>query len=92
MNTPGYCALFSCQSIQIPTPHAKMRINGFEQSHFREGAGPKKRLFWKSLTRYGPRRGAAEKKIKRENNVHLRQLAKKSTYVPVVPSFFPLFF
>jgi hypothetical protein len=32
--------------------------------------------------------GAAEK-IKRENDVHLRQLAKKSTYVP---SFFSSFF
>jgi hypothetical protein len=28
-----------------------------------------------------PPQGAAEK-IKRENDVHLRQLAKKSTYVP----------
>jgi hypothetical protein len=28
-----------------------------------------------------PTQGAAEK-IKRENDVHLRQLAKKSTYVP----------
>jgi hypothetical protein len=34
------------------------------------------------------RQGAAEK-IKRENDVHLRQLAKKSTYVP---SFYFLFF
>jgi hypothetical protein len=30
-----------------------------------------------------------QKKIKRENDVHLRQLAKKSTYVP---SFFSFFF
>jgi hypothetical protein len=32
-------------------------------------------------------RGAAEKR-KRENDVHLRQLAKKSTYVPSFFSFF----
>jgi len=33
-----------------------MRIKGFCQSHFREGAGGpalKKRLFWMYLTRYG---------------------------------------
>jgi hypothetical protein len=34
------------------------------------------------------RRQGATKKIKRENDVHLRQLAKKSTYVPSFFSFF----
>jgi hypothetical protein len=43
----------------------------------------------KRLRHYGRRQQGATEKIKRENDVHLRQLAKKSTYVP--SSFFFFF-
>jgi hypothetical protein len=43
------------------------------------------------LTLLVTKQGAAEK-IKRENDVHLRQLAKQSTYVPGTFFFFSFFF
>jgi hypothetical protein len=45
-------------------------------------------MSWGAQSKSQQQQGAAEK-IKRENDVHLRQLAKKSTYVP---TFFPPFF
>jgi hypothetical protein len=40
-----FCPKNSCENTQIPTPFAMMRIKGFCQSHFREGAGPQKTTF-----------------------------------------------
>jgi hypothetical protein len=40
-----FCPKNSCENTQIPEAFACMRIKGFCQSHFREGAGPQKTTF-----------------------------------------------
>jgi hypothetical protein len=59
-------------------------ILGFEHVRRPRSPGLGRRHFY-----FGLRRSRGGRKIKRENDVHLRQLAKKSTYVP---SFFLSFF